>query len=100
MPSYSHLLDDERDQIAVAEGGWPFDRRHRQGGGAGQIHRVTGVAPKRLAQWPLFAAPRRRSLSTAQTVTANLTPRKCLGFLTPFQAIIKELGKDMQIRFA
>ncbi len=33
-------------------------------------------------------------------MTANLTPRKCLGFLTPFQAIIKELGKDVQIRFA
>ena len=31
-------------------------------------------------------------------MTANLTPRKCLGFLTPFQAIIKELGKDVQIR--
>ena len=27
-------------------------------------------------------------------MTANLTPRKCLGFLTPFQAILKELGKD------
>jgi IS30 family transposase len=25
-------------------------------------------------------------------MTANLTPRKCLGFLTPFQAIIKELS--------
>src|SRR5215210_7406656 len=33
-------------------------------------------------------------------MTANLTPRKCLGFLTPFQAISKELGKDVQIRFA
>jgi transposase, IS30 family len=33
-------------------------------------------------------------------MTANLTPRKCLGFSTPFQAIIKELGKDVQIRFA
>jgi transposase, IS30 family len=30
----------------------------------------------------------------------NLTPRKCLGFKTPFQAILKELGKDVQIRFA
>jgi transposase, IS30 family len=30
-------------------------------------------------------------------ITANLTPRKCLGFKTPFQAI---LGKDVQIRFA
>ena len=29
-------------------------------------------------------------------ITANLTPRKCLGFKTPFQAILKELGKDVQ----
>ena len=33
-------------------------------------------------------------------ITANLTPRKCLSFRTPFQAILKELGKDVQIRFA
>ena len=33
-------------------------------------------------------------------ITANLTPRKCLGFTTPFQAILKELGKDVQIRFS
>jgi IS30 family transposase len=33
-------------------------------------------------------------------VTANLTPRKCLAFKTPFQAILAELGKDVQIRFA
>ena len=33
-------------------------------------------------------------------IAANLTPRKCLGFKTPFQAILKELGKDVQIRFA
>ena len=30
----------------------------------------------------------------------NLTPRKCLGFLTPMQALLAELGKDVQIRFA
>ena len=30
----------------------------------------------------------------------NLTPRKCLGFLTPVQALLGELGKDVQIRFA
>jgi len=30
-------------------------------------------------------------------ITANLTPRKCLGFKTPFQAIL--IGKDVQIRF-
>jgi hypothetical protein len=48
-----------------------------------------------------------RSLSTKSpmrksrtiVITANLTPRKCLGFKTPFQAL-KELGKDVQIRFA
>jgi IS30 family transposase len=33
-------------------------------------------------------------------ITANLTPRKCLDFKTPFQAILKELGKDIQIRFS
>ncbi len=30
----------------------------------------------------------------------NLTPRKCLGFLTPLQALLRELGRDVQIRFA
>ena len=33
-------------------------------------------------------------------ITANLTPRKCLGFQTPFQAILAELGKRVEIRFA
>jgi hypothetical protein len=33
-------------------------------------------------------------------VTTNLTPRKCLGFKTPFQALLAELGKDVQIRFS
>ena len=31
---------------------------------------------------------------------SNLTPRKPLGFKAPFQAILKELGKDVQIRFS
>jgi hypothetical protein len=26
-------------------------------------------------------------------ITVNLTPRKCLGFKTPFQTILKELGE-------
>lgn len=30
----------------------------------------------------------------------NLTPRKCLGFLTPAQAFLQALGKNVQIRFA
>lgn len=33
-------------------------------------------------------------------LTVNLTPRKCLGFRTPFQAILDELGKDVKISFA
>src|SRR5688572_33256286 len=30
-------------------------------------------------------------------LTHNLTPRKCLGFLTPLQALLGELGRDVQI---
>ena len=33
-------------------------------------------------------------------LSANLTPRKCLRFKTPFQALLAELGKDVQIRFS
>jgi transposase, IS30 family len=33
-------------------------------------------------------------------LTHNLTPRKCLGFLTPVQALLGELGRDVRIRFA
>jgi IS30 family transposase len=33
-------------------------------------------------------------------LTHNLTPRKCLGFLTPVQALLAELGRDVRIRFA
>lgn len=32
--------------------------------------------------------------------TANLTPRKCLGYKTPIQAMLKDLGKDVKIRIA
>ena len=32
--------------------------------------------------------------------TANLTPRKCLGYKTPFQAMLADLGRDAQLRFA
>jgi hypothetical protein len=33
-------------------------------------------------------------------LTPSLIPRKCLGFKRPFQALIAELGKDVQIRFS
>jgi hypothetical protein len=31
-----------------------------------------------------------------EVVLTNTTPRKCLGFKTPFQALLAELGKDVQ----
>ena len=64
MPTYSHLLDEERDQIA--ERGGPLNLRHRQGASASQIHCVAGVATQRPSQRALLAALRRRSLSIAQ----------------------------------
>ena len=33
-------------------------------------------------------------------LSLNLTPRKCLNYLTPIQAFFKGLGKDIEIRFA
>ncbi len=33
-------------------------------------------------------------------MTYNLTPRKCLGFLTPLQTIFLELDRDVRMRFA
>ena len=33
-------------------------------------------------------------------MTYNLTPRKCLGYITPIQALFKDLGRDVTLRFA
>lgn len=33
-------------------------------------------------------------------MTINLTPRKCLGYRTPVEAFLGELGNDLQIRFS
>ena len=33
-------------------------------------------------------------------MTMNLTPRKCLGFRSPLEAFLGELGKDVEIRFS
>ena len=33
-------------------------------------------------------------------MTINLTPRKCLGYRSPVEAFLSELGRDVQIRFA
>ena len=57
----------------------------------------------RLRRW----LPRELDLGTITeadlqdvVVALNITPRKCLGFITPLQAMLKELGKDVQIRFS
>jgi len=33
-------------------------------------------------------------------MTYNLTPRKCLGYITPIQALFKDLGRDVRLCFA
>ena len=33
-------------------------------------------------------------------MTYNLTPRKCLGYITPIQALFKYLGRDVRLRIA
>ena len=33
-------------------------------------------------------------------MTLNLTPRKCLGYLTPIEAVTKALGRRVEMRFA
>jgi hypothetical protein len=33
-------------------------------------------------------------------MTCNFTPRKCLGDITPIQALFKDLGRDVRLRFA
>jgi hypothetical protein len=48
--------------------------------------------------WPFFLLGQ---LATATLAAGSPErPPPCLGFKTPFQAILKELGKDVQIRFA
>lgn len=57
----------------------------------------------RLRRW----LPRRTNLDELSdddlqeiVMTYNLTPRKCLGYLTPIQALFKDLGRDVRLRFA
>ena len=33
-------------------------------------------------------------------MTYNLTPRKCLGYITPIQALFQNLGRDVRLTFA
>ncbi len=57
----------------------------------------------RLRQWlPRHLDIGRISDEDIQEIvlTANLTPRNCLSFKTPLQALLAELGKDVRIRFS
>ena len=84
---------------AVAVEGWAARGLHAV--------RVDDVLPCRQQPVDQIRAPRHIDIDKVSdeeiqdiVLTANLTPRKCLGFKTPFQAILKELGKDVQIRFS
>src|ERR1700757_170518 len=57
------------------KGGRPLHLRHRPGASTGQIHHIAGTAAQRLAERTLFAASRRRSLSTAQAAGSHTRER-------------------------
>src|SRR5205807_10495647 len=75
MPAYSHLLDEERDQIAVMSAAGRSICAL-----AGALQRAKSTVsrglPQRLAQRALFAASRRRSLSAAQAACVKPYSRK------------------------
>lgn len=57
----------------------------------------------RIRRW----LPRRTDLDAVSeqdiqeiAMTINLTPRKCLGYKSPVEAFLSELGRDVEIRFA
>jgi transposase, IS30 family len=53
----------------------------------------------RLRRWPPQYRPEIRPRHPGGSSSQpTFTPVKCLGFKTPFQALIAELGKDVQIR--
>jgi IS30 family transposase len=106
MRCYSHLSDDEREQIGLAKA-----LGHSIGAIAQAIGRPKSTVWRELCRNRLPSGrrwlPRQIDIDKVSdeeiqdiVMTANLTPRKCLGFKTPLQAILKELGKDVQIRFA
>ena len=57
----------------------------------------------RLRRW----LPRKTNLDEVSdediqeiVMTYNLTPRKCLGYITPIQALFQNLGRDVRLTFA
>src|ERR1700733_10907669 len=66
MRSYSHLSEDERDQIGVLRACGAVDGRHCPGARSGESHHLPGAAAERTPFERVLAASRRRSLSIAQ----------------------------------
>jgi hypothetical protein len=62
MRSYSHLSEDERDQIGVLRAAG----RSMGAIARGENHHLQGAAAERSSLGWIFAASRRRSLSIAQ----------------------------------
>ena len=67
MRSYSHLSEDERDQIGVLRAaGRSMGAGHCPGARSGESFHLQGAAAERAALGRIFAASRGRSLSIAQ----------------------------------
>ena len=66
MRSYSHLSEDERDQIGVFRATGRSMGAIAPGARSGENHHLQGAAAERSPLRPIFAASRRRSLSIAQ----------------------------------
>jgi hypothetical protein len=119
MQFHSHLSDDERDQIAILRAAGrsmgaiaralgraktticrELQRNALPSGGYSPLH-AAGAYQLRRRREALLDIDRTSDREIQEIVlTTNLTPRKCLGFKTPFQALLAEIGKDVQIRFS
>ena len=68
--------------------------------------RLMAKRGRRKRQWSACRRlPRHLDIDRNQEIqeialTTNFTPRKCHGVKTPFQALLAELGNDVQIRFS
>ncbi len=80
-------------------------REHEAGTKASDLSRTHGVCEATIYSWKAKHGGMDINVLDEQELqdvvfTANLTPRKCLGYKTPFQAMLADLGKDVKIRFA
>lgn len=65
----------------------------------GGVENANGRLRRWLPRWLDLDTLSEAELQDA-IVSLNTTPRKCLGFITPFQCLLQELGKDVKIRFS